>query len=80
MAKDWEHSAAVKETAEEFTILGKRLDTYLEMLKAGFALCDLAHQMRSVQLHEQARLIMTQFQRELEVRPLFRVIDESEMQ
>lgn len=80
MAQDWEHSAAVRETAEAFVVLGKRLDTYLEMLKAGFALCELAEKMRSVQLHQQAERIMDQFQKELEVRPLFEVITEEEMQ
>ena len=80
MAQDWEHSAAVKETDEAFVILGRRLDTYLEMLKAGFALCELAEKMKSIQLHQQAQRIMDQFQRELEVRPLFEVIEEDEMQ
>lgn len=80
MAQDWQHKAEVHETMEAFVTLGKRLDTYLEMLKAGFALCQLAEQMRSEQLHAQAKTILNQFHKELEARPLFEVIDIEDMQ
>lgn len=80
MATDWEHRAEVEETAEAFLILGKRLSTYIDMLNAGLSLCNLANQMKSQQLHDQAQRIMRQFQRELEARPLFTIIEEDELQ
>lgn len=75
----WDYEPNVDATAEKCLAIGRRFDSYMEMVKAAYALCHLAKMMKNVALHTQAEAILKQFERELRARPLFSVIDDKEL-